>query len=297
MNFKQPKWLSKTHFPFESKFINVAGNTIHYIDEGNGNETILFAHPPVGWLFMYREFIKILSKKYRCIAFDFPGFGFSEAGKGYTYTLASQAEITKGFIKKLNLDNLYILGLDTGGPSAFTAAAATPQRVKGLLLTDTLPFPVSEYPKIGKMLGIVGSPIFSSLNAAFNLLPKLTFNFGVKNRKLSKEEKQTYIKAFATGKKRRRATKILLQLKLEDTLMQQLKTHFTTTFNNTPILLMYGENDPLTELGIPQKAHQLFSKTKLVFVKGEGHFPHEGEPLFMAEQIDIWIEENKLVNA
>jgi haloalkane dehalogenase len=296
MNFKQPKWLSKTHFPFESKFINIDGNTIHYIDEGKGNETILFAHPPVGWLFIYREFIKVLSKKYRCIAFDFPGFGFSEPKKEYTYTLASQASLAEGFIKKLHLENLYVLGLDTGGPSVFTAATKMPEKIKGLLLTDTLPFPVSEYPKIGKMLGIVGSPVFSFLNVTFNLLPKLTFNFGVKNRKLSKEEKQAYIKAFNTSKKRRVATKILLQLKLEDTLMQQLKLAFTTTFSNTPILLMYGENDPLTELGIPQKAHQLFNITKLVFVEGEGHFPHEGEPIFMAKQIDLWIEENKLVN-
>lgn len=297
MNFKQPKWLSKTHFPFESKFITIDGNNIHYVDEGKGNETILFTHPPVGWLFIYREFIKVLSKKYRCIAFDFPGFGFSDTKEGYTYTLASQAKITEGFIKKLNLDTLYILGLDTGGPSAFTAAVATPKRIKGLILTDTLPFPVSEYPKIGKMLGIVGSPIFSFLNTAFNILPKLTFNFGVKNRKLSSDEKRAYIKAFNTYKKRRAATKILLQLKLEDNLMQSLKASFTNTFNSTPILLMYGENDPLNELGIPKKAHQLFSNSKLVLVEGEGHFPHEGEPHFMAKQIDLWIEENKLVNA
>lgn len=39
----QPVWLDKNLFPFESKWIDIDGNQLHYIDEGTG-ETILFVH-------------------------------------------------------------------------------------------------------------------------------------------------------------------------------------------------------------------------------------------------------------
>ena len=72
---------------------------IHYVDEGEG-PAILFSHPAVGWSFMYRDMIKALSRQFRCIAIDYPGFGLSDTPEGWPFTLQGQSEALEALKKK-----------------------------------------------------------------------------------------------------------------------------------------------------------------------------------------------------
>ena len=280
---------NKNLYPFNGKRIRINGNHVFYLDEGQG-QVLLFSHSPLASSFMFREFIKILSKKFRCIAFDFPGFGLSEGQKGGKYGIVSQSKFIDQFIKRLNLSDVIVMGHDTGGPSAFKVAAENPHLFKGLILTDTLVFPVSEYPKINRMLGIVGSRLFQWLNAQSNLLIHLTYSLGIRTRKLSKAEKAEYHKIFRTPKKRKRITEVLYSLKEEEGFMKELKTDFEKVLYKMPMLLIYGENDPVYQMGIPQRILQITESSTLFSIKNGGHFPHEGKPKEMSLLIEEWIE-------
>src|SRR2546421_8574378 len=83
---QRPQWLDEQLYPFQSHFVEIDGNRIHYIDEGTG-PTLLFLHPGVGWSFIYRDIIKELRGHFRCVALDLPGFGLSSATPGYVHTL------------------------------------------------------------------------------------------------------------------------------------------------------------------------------------------------------------------
>jgi hypothetical protein len=41
-----PPWLDRTLFPFRSRFIEIDGNTVHYIDEGRGPVLLLLHGKP-----------------------------------------------------------------------------------------------------------------------------------------------------------------------------------------------------------------------------------------------------------
>src|SRR5580765_6459840 len=155
-------------FPFQSKWVNIGGNNIHYIDEGKG-EIILFFHPPITSSFMYRHMIKLLSPTHRCIAIDFPGFGLSSAVAGLQYSLQSLADIAEKFIEKVQLKNFYFVMQEVGGHAALSAIMKHPENMKGIILTDTIIFPVSQYPKLVTMLNIVNSSVFNFINSNFNL--------------------------------------------------------------------------------------------------------------------------------
>src|SRR5437867_632110 len=71
---QRPTWLDEQLYPFQSRFVEVEGNRIHYIDEGSG-PNLFFVHPGVGWSFMYSEIIQELRGRFRCVALDLPGFG------------------------------------------------------------------------------------------------------------------------------------------------------------------------------------------------------------------------------
>lgn len=275
-------------FPFRDKWIHLDGNQIRYIDEGKG-DILLFCHPSIATSFMYRNLVLKLSPQYRCIALDFPGFGMSTARKGYEHSIQSQAHIVSELIHKLDLKDIFPVMQEIGGHAAIMALRAFPERVKGIIITDTIIFPVSEYPRITKMLDLINGKLFTLLNARFNLMIRGTYRFGIRNRKLSITERNAYNNAFDTKEKRRLVTSMLHQLKKEESLLRDVKHAFETTFNNTPALLIYGEKDPLFEMDIPQSILALLPVSELHIIKGEAHFPHEGAPDEMAEIIHQWI--------
>ena len=107
-------------------------------------------------------------------------------------------------------------------------------------------------------------------------------------RKLSAEERNTYKAMFGTKEIRRTSTHMLHQLITEEKLLSQIQTAFENTFNKIPALLIYGEKDPLNKLGVAKRINDLLPNSELRLLKGEGHFPHEGEPEKMSELIKSW---------
>jgi haloalkane dehalogenase len=65
----RPAWVDAELFPFQSRFVNIDGHTVHYVDEGSG-PTLLLLHGNPTWSFVYRDVIRTLRDEFRCIALD-----------------------------------------------------------------------------------------------------------------------------------------------------------------------------------------------------------------------------------
>ena len=68
------------------------GARVHYVDEGDGPPLLLLHGNPT-WSFLYRDVIRGLRDRFRCIALDYPGFGLSQAPPGYGFTPAEHARV------------------------------------------------------------------------------------------------------------------------------------------------------------------------------------------------------------
>ncbi len=121
---QRPQWLAETLYSFQSRFVEVEGNRIHYIDEGSG-PTLLFVHPGVGWSFMYSEIIQELHGRFRCVALDLPGFGLSPAAPGYQHTLTGDSRLLERFISTLGLSDVTLFSHDVTGSIAFGESDAS----------------------------------------------------------------------------------------------------------------------------------------------------------------------------
>ncbi len=79
-----PDWLARL-YPFAPKdFVTQSGARMSYVDEGpRANEAVLMLHGNPTWSFFYRDLIKQLSPKIRCIAPDHIGMGLSEKPEDY----------------------------------------------------------------------------------------------------------------------------------------------------------------------------------------------------------------------
>jgi pimeloyl-ACP methyl ester carboxylesterase len=107
---------------------------------------------------------------------------------------------------------------------------------------------------------------------------------------MTREEKDTYKAMFNNKETRRASTSLLHQLAENEQLLSRIQNAFETVFNNKPALLIYGENDSLTKLKIPQRIHSLMRSSELHLIPGEEHFPHEGAPDEMNEIITNWLK-------
>ncbi|MFY9940481.1 MAG: alpha/beta hydrolase [Silvibacterium sp.] len=85
--------------------------------------------------FMFRELIPRLADRYRVIAPDLPGFGFTEvpAERKYTYTFDALAHTIEAFTDALGLNRYAIYIFDYGAPTGLRLAMARPERVTAIV--------------------------------------------------------------------------------------------------------------------------------------------------------------------
>lgn len=83
----------------------------------------------------YRRLIDRLSGKYRVIAPDLPGFGFSDApdANSFEYTFDHLAELIESFTDAIKLTRYALYVFDYGAPVGFRLAVSRPERVAALI--------------------------------------------------------------------------------------------------------------------------------------------------------------------
>lgn len=134
--------LLKSHYPFQSRFLDLDGLRMHYVDEGRG-DPIVFVHGNPSWSFLYRGLISALRPTHRCVAFDHIGMGLSDkpGDERYEYTLERRVTDLEAALENLGLRSGLTLVLhDWGGMIGMAAAVRRPERIKRLVLMNTAAF-------------------------------------------------------------------------------------------------------------------------------------------------------------
>ena len=138
-------------YPFKSHWIEVEGIPVHYLDEGQG-DVILFCHGNPTYSLLYAGIIQILRENFRCIAPDYPGFGFS--GKPplmkYGYKPKDHFRILHRFVDALKLDHFSIFVQDWGGPIGLGVAGEIPERISRLFIGNTWAWPLDQETPAGR---------------------------------------------------------------------------------------------------------------------------------------------------
>ncbi|MEO1712496.1 MAG: alpha/beta hydrolase [Bacteroidota bacterium] len=110
-----------------------SGIELAYVDEGSGDEVLLFVHGLGSYIPAWRKNVVDLRKDFRCIAVDLPGYGKSSKGK-YTGTLPFFAEQLIALLDHLQLEQVTLVGHSMGGQISMVTALQYPDRIKRLVL-------------------------------------------------------------------------------------------------------------------------------------------------------------------
>ncbi|RBN50955.1 alpha/beta fold hydrolase [Flavobacterium psychrolimnae] len=148
-NKETKKFFAGSKTEFQDKTIAFEGYKIHYVATGNAdNPTLFFVHGSPGSWNAFKEYLQdsLLLKKYRMIAIDRPGFGYSDFGDAQNLKVQSQR--ISEFIKKIdNKKPLILVGHSVGGPVLARLAVDNPSWYKRLVILAGSLDPKAENPE------------------------------------------------------------------------------------------------------------------------------------------------------
>jgi pimeloyl-ACP methyl ester carboxylesterase len=160
--------------PPAGRFIEVEGVRLHYVERGSGTPVVLLhGNGTRAEDFRGSGVLDRLAADHRVIAFDRPGYGFSERPKDWTWTPERQADLFIRAFEGLGIERPVVVGHSWGTLVALALALDHPQRVRGLVLLagyyyptkrpDVVVFSAPSIPVLGDIMRYTVSPVLGKL--------------------------------------------------------------------------------------------------------------------------------------
>lgn len=124
------------HTTVAYKFAEADGVRVFYREAGAPDAPVLLLlHGFPSSSHQFRDLIPLLADKYRIIAPDLPGFGFTDvpAERNYVYTFDAIGKTIGDFVDVLGLKRYAMYFFDYGAPTGLRLALAHPERVTAII--------------------------------------------------------------------------------------------------------------------------------------------------------------------
>ena len=119
----------------ERKQVETPSGRVSYMEQGQG-PVALFVHGVLLNGYLWRHQLTELSDMRRCIALDLLAHGGTEIAPDQDISVTANAEMVKQFLDALKIDQVDLVGNDSGGGICQIFAAFYQERLRSLTLTD-----------------------------------------------------------------------------------------------------------------------------------------------------------------
>lgn len=282
-------------FPFESKYVDINGSKMHYIDVGQG-DPILFLHGNPTSSYLWRNVIPHLQTKGRCIAPDLIGMGKSDK-PDIGYTFEEHYDYLLKFIEKLNLKNITLVIHDWGSGLGFHYANQHRDNIKGIAFMEAMVKPMTwkEMPKgMAPVFRLLRAPFFGWLMISVGnmFLNKMLPDMIV--RKLSKEELEYYKRPYPTIASRKPVRVWPKEIPIEGKprrVYEKISAYQKWLVqSDLPKLFLYSHPGAIIRESYVEYIKNNIPNTKIIDI-GEGiHFIQEDNPHLIGQEIASWYQ-------
>ena len=166
---------AEVDYPPTGRFIEVDGVRVHYVEAGVGPPVVLLhGNGTRAEDFRGSGVFDRLATAHRVVAFDRPGYGFSERPRGRRmWTPERQADVFVAAFDRLGIERPVVVGHSWGTLVALALGLDHPEQVRGLVLlagyyyptmrVDALLFAGPAIPVLGDIMRYTISPVLGKL--------------------------------------------------------------------------------------------------------------------------------------
>jgi pimeloyl-ACP methyl ester carboxylesterase len=285
--------------PPSGRFITVDGVRLHYLEKGEGPPVVLIhGNVVTAEDFVLSGVFDRVARNHRVIAFDRPGYGYSERPQGSMWTAIEQADLLAEAFFRLGIERPVVVGHSWGSLVALELALGQPDDVSGLVLlagyykpTVRLDVPLvapPAIPVIGDVLRYTVSPLmgaalmplnvkamFGPLDVPEHFKREFPYGFPVRPSQIRAESQDAVTMVPAVYGMAERAAEL-----------------------NIPIAIIAGTEDRIVDHEDHARwFHQQLPGSVLRLVPGAGHMVHYAVPDEVAEAIEAVSERKTMVKA
>jgi haloalkane dehalogenase len=127
--------MTPAEFHSNRKFADTRFGRIAYVEHGDGPAALFLHGLPLNG-YEWRDVIAESSRERRCLAPDMMGLGYTEVAAGQGVSFPEQAKMIAAFLDALGVDQVDLVGNDTGAGVSQLVTAHFPERVRSLTLTN-----------------------------------------------------------------------------------------------------------------------------------------------------------------
>ena len=276
--------------PPRGQFVTVDGTRLHYLEKGRGRP-VVFLHGNVvtaedcdlsGLLDLASE------RQYHVVAFDRPGFGYSDRPRGALWTPARQADLFRQAFARLGIERPVVVGHSFGTLVALALALDHPDTVSGLVLlsgyycptlrADVPLFSLPAIPVIGDLIRYTVAPLFGAA-----LLP-----LAVKGMFSPLTVPKRFAEGFPHGLPLRPWQ---IRAEAQDTAtmvsaVAAMHPHYREL--RMPVVIIAGTKDRIVDhRKHAVRLHDEIAQSALRLVPGVGHMLHYAVPEQVVDAIDV----------
>lgn len=254
--------------PPTGKFVEIDGVRLHYLEHGTGILVVfLHGNGTMAYDFEVSSLLGLAAKKYHVLAFDRPGYGYSERPLGQAWTSKEQAHLLFKALQAVGIEPAVIVGHSWGTMVATSLALEHPECVRSLVLLSGYYYPT---PRVDVLM--LSPPLISGFSDIIR--PTIVT--------------QRWNAEFPVWMTLRPSQ--ILASAVETALMTLEAFWLAQRYHELamPVVIMAGTDDMRVPTKMhSERLHDHIPHSKLVLVPGVGHMIHHAVPGQVLSAIDV----------
>ncbi|MGE5527359.1 MAG: alpha/beta fold hydrolase [Methanosarcina sp.] len=269
-------------------WVEARGIRFHYAEAGGGEDVVLCLHGwPQHW-YEWRHLMPALADRYRVIALDLRGYGWSDAPRG-GYEKEEMASDVLAVLEALGLERVKLVGHDWGGWIGFLLCLREPRRFERYLALNILP-PWTTMRQMAPHLWrfwyqwLIASPgVGYRLHRSGKFVPKVLVGASVRREVWDGATLHAFSDTFTEPARARAAVQTYRVFNLRET-PAMAKGRYAKAHLSVPTKLLFGTGDAALrhELLVGYERHA--DDMQVEKIEGCGHFIADEMPDLVAER-------------
>ncbi len=254
----------RTNYLISEEYVKVGENKIRYLVGGGSNGNIVLIHGIGGFAERWSTVIPLLSKKYRVIALDLPGYGYSDK-PSIDYTPEFFSKLVFDFLDSIGIRKTNMIGTSLGGQIVAECAITQNKMIEKIVLVAPAGVMKSSTPTLDAYSMAALYPSHDTVKTAYEMMTG--------SKKVTIEAIEEFIKRMTQPNAKMAFMSTILALKNAPPITDRLSNIVV------PTLLIWGKHDTMIPVKYANDFVSSIKNSQLEIMENCGHTPHIEEPV------------------